>query len=220
MTLTIQGHSRCRPEPWSLLAAILAIATYRNLSVLDLWILEMKVEQIVEPETSPLYVLGSDHDGAGRKDQLQLDHLSTTHNATDNNNAEVNLLSDATGWKNAILATTRLLYRDSPPVIREFWLSQPPPKVYIYDTIPASFSDVAVISECVDRNFLGQNISDIWVAKKKNCRWRPTVCDDHTVAKKTKASNVRLLSLQLQHGCCFYRQISQISTSDRKSIRS
>ncbi len=89
-------------------------------------------------------------------------------------------------WDSAILATTKILYRNSHSDVLQFWLSQPPPKVYIYPTIPSNFSDVETISHCIDQKFLGPNVSEIWVQKKKNCRWRPEICQDHTTPAKPK----------------------------------
>jgi hypothetical protein len=70
--------------------------------------------------------------------------------------------------------------------VREFWLSQPPPTVYIYDNIPEEFSDVATISSCVDRKFLGQNFTEAWVENKQNCLWRPQICEDSNPPSKLK----------------------------------
>lgn len=95
-------------------------------------------------------------------------------------------MSHTSEWDHAILETTKLLYRNSPPDVLQFWLSQPPPKVYIYNTVPANFSDVGVISRCVDHVFLGHNVTGTWVGTKKNCRWRPEICDDQTAPAKSK----------------------------------
>lgn len=95
-------------------------------------------------------------------------------------------IPNSSDWKHAIQEATKLIYRDSPPEILKFWLSQPPPTIYIYDNIPAAFSDVENISSCVDHKFLRSNYSDIWVEKKKNCRWRPRVCQDMTPPNKRK----------------------------------
>lgn len=191
-----------RLERLCLVAAVVALATYRNVTSIFSEKLTLNDEQIPETMSSSIAGLISNHsrdnsggasDRQGHLDELSTFSRETTPNldadvGTEYNNSkdEADVLSDTNRWNNAILATTRLLYRDSPPAVQQFWLSQPPPKVYIYDTIPATFSDVQVISECVDRTFLGENISDVWVTRKQNCRWRPTICDDHTVARKFK----------------------------------
>jgi ribosome modulation factor len=88
-------------------------------------------------------------------------------------------------WVSAILRSTEIIYRDSSSDVREYWLSQPPPTIYIYDNIPPDFSDVATISSCVDKTFLGQDFTETWV-EKHNCLWRPQVCEDSMLPSKPR----------------------------------
>lgn len=77
-------------------------------------------------------------------------------------------------WAEAIQQATSLIYRSSGKETLEYWLSQPPPRIYIYDELPNDFTDMETVSTCVDRKFLGKNYSD-W----PNCPWRPTKpCED------------------------------------------
>jgi hypothetical protein len=92
----------------------------------------------------------------------------------------------ASEWNHALQETTKLLYRDSSREVLDYWLSQPPPKIYIYDTIPDDFSNVERISQCVDQRFLGKNISQVWAGNKKNCQWYPTICQDKTSPNRPK----------------------------------
>ena len=93
---------------------------------------------------------------------------------------------DMSNWASAIDKSTEILYRDSSRAERNFWLSQPPPTVYIYDNIPADFSDAATISTCVDKKLLGHNFTEVWVESKRNCRWRPQVCEDSEFPSRPK----------------------------------
>ena len=93
---------------------------------------------------------------------------------------------EVSNWASAIDKSTEILYRDSSREERLFWLSQPPPTVYIYDNIPAAFSDVATVSTCVDTTFLGRNFTEVWVESQQNCRWRPQVCEDSVSPTRPK----------------------------------
>lgn len=89
-------------------------------------------------------------------------------------------------WLAVIRKSTEIIYRDSKSQTLEFWLSQPPPKVFIYDSIPVGFSDVENISSCVDRKFLGPNYTEVWNQNMQNCLWKPEVCDDFKQPSKPK----------------------------------
>ena len=73
---------------------------------------------------------------------------------------------------------TKLLYARSPHL--DFWLRQPLPKVFFYDTLRPEWSDAKVVSECVDTAFLGRNGSGFEhnVSAWPNCHWYPKVCSD------------------------------------------
>ena len=83
----------------------------------------------------------------------------------------------------SVKEATRLLYEKSPHL--DFWLRQPLPKVFIYDTISPEWSDTKIISACVDQHFLGQNGSGFEhnVSAWPNCHWYPKVCSDVQVAE-------------------------------------
>jgi hypothetical protein len=66
--------------------------------------------------------------------------------------------------------TTKLLYENSRDL--DFWMSQPAPKIYIYDNVPDHMSSVENVSQCVNDHFLGAD------AKWDRCGWKPTVCND------------------------------------------
>jgi hypothetical protein len=112
--------------------------------------------------------------------------ISTPPSAGANLSSSTSPNTARVSWATAIYKSTEILYRDSDPVVSEFWLSQPPPTVYIYDNIPAEFSDVATMSSCVDRTFLGQNSTEVWVENKQNCLWRPQICKDSNRPSKPK----------------------------------
>ena len=78
----------------------------------------------------------------------------------------------------SVKEATRLLYEKSPHL--DFWLRQPLPKVFFYDTLPPEWSDTKIVSECVDQNFLGRNGSGFEhnVSAWPNCHWYPKVCSD------------------------------------------
>jgi len=113
----------------------------------------------------------------------------TIDSATDGNTSSLPTSDDDAlklDWKSSIDKSTDILYRDAPTSVREFWQSQSPPTIYIYDTLPADFSSVDKISTCIDETFLGQNATEVWVESKRNCRWKPTVCEDFNPPSKPK----------------------------------
>jgi hypothetical protein len=68
-----------------------------------------------------------------------------------------------------IQETTQLLYKDSSKL--NYWLTQPPPKVYIYNTLPDDMS-VTSVSKCIDKRFsLGAT-----------CGWFPKVCNENSTS--------------------------------------
>ena len=81
----------------------------------------------------------------------------------------------------ALAQTTAILYRRSPADL-EYWRSQRPPLVYIYDTIADEYSDVATVSACVDERHGVQpgaltNATGVPLPPWRNCRWRPAICE-------------------------------------------
>jgi hypothetical protein len=84
----------------------------------------------------------------------------------------------------ALERTTRILYQEGDLSERDYWLGQPAPRVFIYDTLPEEWSSVSNVSACVDQTFgitrldhsvgTRTTVSSDW----KNCQWLPGVCTD------------------------------------------
>ena len=73
---------------------------------------------------------------------------------------------DITGIQEA----TRLLYKKSNQL--DYWIHQPPPKVYIYQTLPQEMS-VASVSKCIDERYNSRTSK-----QQATCGWFPKVCDE------------------------------------------
>ena len=79
----------------------------------------------------------------------------------------------------SVQETTSLLYEHSANL--SFWLEQPLPKIYVYDTLPHEWSDPTNISDCIHQNFLfDKGTNESW----PNCRWYPNrICSDQVAPK-------------------------------------
>ena len=80
---------------------------------------------------------------------------------------------------NAVRQTTKILYEKSPHL--NYWLAQPLPKVYVYDTVDDEWSNITRISACVDYVMLFKNDS---YEEHDVCRWYPKICSDDENTKK------------------------------------
>lgn len=88
-----------------------------------------------------------------------------------NTNSSDSLHNRTLALENALQETVRLLYANSPHL--EFWLDQPLPRIYIYESIAQDWSNATLISDCIDRVFLGDKLGG-W----RNCKWYPNICTD------------------------------------------
>ena len=79
----------------------------------------------------------------------------------------------------AVRETTKILYEKSPHL--NYWLEQPLPKVYVYDTLDDEWSNVTTISACIDRIMLPKNDS---YEEHDVCRMYPKICSDDENTKK------------------------------------
>ena len=75
-----------------------------------------------------------------------------------------------------IQETTRILYQNSEKL--DYWLQQPPPKVYIYQTLPDHMS-VAAVSECIDQKYNSIPKQQLHTA---SCGWFPKVCNENSTS--------------------------------------
>ena len=80
---------------------------------------------------------------------------------------------------NAVRQTTKILYEKSPHL--NYWLEQPLPKVYVYDSLGDEWTNVTRISACVDYVMLFKNDS---YEEHDVCRWYPKICSDDENTKK------------------------------------
>jgi hypothetical protein len=85
--------------------------------------------------------------------------------------------------RRAIAQTTKILYKDASPEELNFWLSQPPPRVYVYDNLSEDWSSPSNVSKCVDEMFLGNNTQE-W--NQHNCLWELKVCMDKQLSHHSK----------------------------------
>ena len=85
----------------------------------------------------------------------------------------------------AVRETTKILYEKSPHL--NYWLEQPLPKVYVYDTLDDEWSNVTRISACVDYVMLKGNDT---YEEHDVCRWYPKICSDDENTKKRDRGKV------------------------------
>ena len=110
-----------------------------------------------------------------QSDTKRVEATTTTTTTTTEETLSFSTESPSTNkFDDKLEATTRLLYKDSSDL--SYWLKQPPPKLYIYDTFPDDIANAKNVSTCVmdsyKRWFLDRNYNHT------NCEWFPKVCDD------------------------------------------
>jgi hypothetical protein len=82
----------------------------------------------------------------------------------------LSISNNKNNYLHVLKETTKLLYENSRDL--DFWMSQPAPKIFIYENVPDHMSSVENVSQCVNDHFLGAD------AKWDRCGWKPTVCND------------------------------------------
>lgn len=103
------------------------------------------------------------------KVQLLVGHLNASAISDVPPLPDITLQSDdITGIQEA----TRLLYKRSNQL--DYWTHQPPPKVYIYKTLPQEMS-VASVSKCIDERYNSRTSK-----QQATCGWFPKVCDEQS----------------------------------------
>ena len=100
--------------------------------------------------------------------------ITYTVTMTDETRASMRLYDDI------IRETTTLLYQGSPHL--RHWLSVPPPKLYVYDTLTPDYGDIYLIGDCVNFRLMGLGRKGLW--RKKICNWDPDdYCEDNLQPK-------------------------------------
>ena len=107
---------------------------------------------------------------------------ATTKDANTNTSTGTNIDARSNLLEKTVRETTRILYKDS-PILQKRWLSARLPKIFFYDTLPQNWTNIDLISECIDDKFYGK---PFFATNKSVCAWKPTVCDDDQAVATAK----------------------------------
>ena len=118
------------------------------------------------------------NDGKTTDDKKEKKEEYNNKNVTDDQDLTDAMNSPSKTFYRAVTEATQLLYRDSSSLLQ--WVTQPLPRIYVYENIPDDWSDPWEVSNCVD-HALGNDEND----DKKVCSWQPQVCQDTAVPFNT-----------------------------------